>query len=233
MTIDVVVFDVLGTLVDEPSGLRDAVAAAVPGMDQDTAADLARLWQAHVAGEQERIVGGGRAFVPGHVLDAEAAAVVARAAGVDDPDVVATLGDAGTRLPAWPDSADGLARLARAFPVVGLSNASRTTLLRLAAGAGLRWHQALSAQDARTYKPAPAVYRLAVDLAGAPPGRTLLVAAHAWDLRGAAAAGMRTAYLPRPGGDPPADDDCVDLHVTDMAELAATLATSRPGAHPC
>lgn len=37
----------------------------------------------------------------------------------------------------------------------------RTTLLGLAAHAGLRWHQALSAESAGTYKPAAAVYDLA------------------------------------------------------------------------
>ncbi|NWJ71564.1 haloacid dehalogenase type II [Pseudonocardia sp. ICBG1122] len=231
MTIDVVVFDVLGTLVDEPSGLRDAVAAAVPGTDRDTAADLAGLWQAHVAGEQERIVAGGRAFVPGHVLDAEAAAAVARRAGVGDPQVVATLAGAGARHPAWPDSADGIGHLAGRLPVVGLSNASRSTLLRLAAGAGLRWHLALSAEDAASYKPAPEVYRLAVEAAAVPPDRLLMVAAHAWDLRGAAAAGMRTAWVDRPGGDPPGTHDRFDLHAADLTDLADQLA--RTGVRPC
>lgn len=100
-----------------------------------------------------------------------------------------------------------LTRLARRFPVLGLSNASRATLLRLNAYAGLRWHQALSAEDARAHKPAPEVYQLAIDAAGCPPERVLKVAAHAWDLRGAQTVGMRTAYVQRPVGDPPKRTD--------------------------
>jgi 2-haloacid dehalogenase len=49
------------------------------------------------------------------------------------------------------------------------------------------------------------------------------VAAHAWDLRGARDIGMRTAYVPRPVGDPPAPTDGFDLHPADLAGLAGLL----------
>ena len=130
---------------------------------------------------------------------------------------------ATTRLPPWPDSGRGLTRLAERFPVIGLSNADRSTLLRLNAHAGLRWHHALSAEDAAAYKPDPAVYRLALDVAALAPERVLMVATHAWDLRGAAALGMRTAYVERPVGDPPTSTDRVDLLATGLADLADRL----------
>lgn len=110
---------------------------------------------------------------------------------------------------------------------MGLSNASRTALLELNAHAGLRWHQAVSAEDAQTYKPAPAVYRLAVDIAARPPERLLMVAAHAWDLRGAQKLGMRTAYVARPAGDPPGKDDTFDLYATDLADLNEKTSPGR------
>uniref|UniRef100_UPI000D1C9CB1 haloacid dehalogenase type II n=1 Tax=Streptomyces sp. ms184 TaxID=1827974 RepID=UPI000D1C9CB1 len=156
----------------------------------------------------------------------------AGAAGAEDPGAVATpdavesLARAARRLPPWPDTVAGLARLAGHFPLIGLSNASRTALLELNAHAGLRWHQALSAEDARTYKPDPAVYRLAVTVAGLPPERLLMVAAHAWDLRGAQALGLRTAYVPRPVGDPPTPSDRFDLYAEDLADLAGQLGVS-------
>lgn len=50
-----------------------------------------------------------------------------------------------------------------------------------------------------------------------------MVAAHAWDLRGAREAGLRTAYVARPVGDPPASSDRFDLHATGLAELADRL----------
>ncbi|BBF99635.1 MULTISPECIES: haloacid dehalogenase type II [Pseudonocardia] len=221
--IDVVVFDVLGTLVDEAAGLRSAIDEVAPRPDPATAAELVARWQGHVATEHERIVAGEREFVPSSILDAEAAAMVARHAGIDVPADQRRLTTASTRLPPFADSGSGLTRLAERYPVIGLSNADRSTLLRLNAHAGLRWHQALSTESAATYKPAAVVYRLALDVAAVAPERVLMVAAHAWDLRGAAALGMRTAYVERPAGDPPTSADRFDVHATGLADLAEQL----------
>lgn len=234
LTIDAVVFDVLGTLVDEPAGLREGIGALTPSpaLDAPGTERLLLLWQRHIERERRRVVDGDRPYLPSDALDREAAEVVARAAGAEDPgavaapDAVETLARAARRLPPWPDTVAGLARLAGHFPLIGLSNASRTALLELNAHAGLRWHQALSAEDARTYKPDPAVYRLAVTVAGLPPERLLMVAAHAWDLRGAQALGLRTAYMARPVGDPPTASDRFDLYAEDLADLAGQLGVS-------
>ncbi|WP_327721363.1 haloacid dehalogenase type II [Streptomyces sp. NBC_00490] len=221
--IDAIVFDVLGTLVEEPAGLRAGIGEFAPKLDDPGVEELLSLWQRHIETEQRRILEGVRAYVPTDVLDLEAARVVADAAGVDDPEAVAALSLSGRRLPPWPDTVAGLARLAERFPLIGLSNASRTALLGINAHAGLRWHQALSAEDARTYKPDPAVYRLAVTVSGLPPERLLMVAAHAWDLRGAQSLGLRTAYVARPVGDPPTASDRFDVHATDLSDLADRL----------
>ncbi|MEU4921761.1 haloacid dehalogenase type II [Streptomyces parvus] len=262
LTIDAVVFDVLGTLVDEPAGLRTGIRALAPSsaLDGPGTERLLLLWQRHIEREQGRIVDGDRPYLPSDALDREAAEIVARAAGAEvpaagaevpaagaevpaagaevpaagaevpaagaDPDAVESLARAARRLPPWPDTVAGLARLAERFPLIGLSNASRTALLELNAHAGLRWHQALSAEDARTYKPDPEVYRLAVTVAGLPPERLLMVAAHAWDLRGAQALGLRTAYVARPVGDPPTPSDRFDLYAQDLADLADQLGVS-------
>ncbi len=205
--IEVVVFDVLGTLVDEPSGLRAAIRKAAPASDEETVDQLLTAWQQHVESEQQRMEQGHREYANTQVIDLEAAQLVASLAGLADPEVVAELASAGQRLPPWDDSVAGLERLAQHFPLVGLSNASRKALTRLNAYAGLRWHQALSGEAALAYKPAPDVYQLAIDTAGCAPERLLMVAAHAWDLRGAQAMGMRTAYVHRPVGDPPTTSD--------------------------
>lgn len=223
LQIDALVFDVLGTLVDEPAGIRAGIRELDPSLDEHGVEQLLSLWQQHIDREQRRILDGGRPYVASDVLDREAARLVADAAGVDDPAVVAALALSGRRLPPWSDTVAGLARLAVRFPLIGLSNASRTALLGLNAHAGLRWHQALSAEDARTYKPDPAVYQLAVTVSGRPPDRLLMVAAHAWDLRGAQGLGLRTAYVARPVGDPPASSDRFDLHVDGLADLADRL----------
>lgn len=207
--IDAIVFDVLGTLVDEPAGIRAGIRELDPSLSDPRVEQLLSLWQQHIDREQRRIRDGVR--------------LVAGAAGVDDPTAVAALALSGRRLPPWPDTVAGLARLAERFPLIGLSNASRTALLGLNAHAGLRWHQALSSEDARTCKPGPAVYQLAVTVSGRPPERLLMVAAHAWDLRGAQDLGLRTAYVARPVGDPPTSSDKFDLHADDLAGLADQL----------
>ncbi|QPP08043.1 haloacid dehalogenase type II [Streptomyces bathyalis] len=224
LKIDVLVFDVLGTLVDEPAGIRAGISELGPSLDDARTKQLLSLWQQHIDREQRRILDGSRPYATSDALDREAARLVADAAGVEDPAAVETLALSGRRLPAWPDTVSGLARLAERFPLIGLSNASRTALLGINAHAGLRWHQALSAEDARTYKPHPAVYELAVTASGLPPERLLMVATHAWDLRGAQELGLRTAYVARPIGDPPASSDRFDLHADDLAGLAGQLA---------
>ncbi|WP_328748195.1 haloacid dehalogenase type II [Streptomyces sp. NBC_00285] len=221
--IDALVFDVLGTLVDEPAGIRAGIRELDPSLDDPGVEGLLALWQQHIDQEQRRMLDGGRPYLTSDVLDLEAARLVADAAGVDDPAAVAALAVSGRRLPPWPDTVAGLARLSERFPLIGLSNASRTALLGLNAHAGLRWHQALSAEDTRTYKPDPAVYQLAVTVSGRPPERLLMVAAHAWDLRGAQNVGLRTAYVARPVGDPPTSSDGFDLYADGLADLADQL----------
>jgi 2-haloacid dehalogenase len=221
--IDAVVLDVLGTLVDEPAGIRSGIRDLAPSLADLAVDELVQLWQRHIDSEQRRILDGSRPYTASDGLDREAAQLVADAAGIGDPAAVAALALSGRRLPVWPDTVLGLARLAERFPLIGLSNASRTALLGLNAHAGMRWHQALSAEDAQTYKPAPSVYELAVAVSGGPPERLLMVAAHAWDLRGAQNLGLRTAYVPRPVGDPPAPSDRFDLYAEDLADLADQL----------
>jgi 2-haloacid dehalogenase len=221
--IDAVVFDVLGTLVDEPAGIRAGIRELAPSLDDPGVEQLLSLRQRHIDREQRRVLDGVRPYLTSDLLDLEAARLVADAAGVDDPAAVAAPALSGRRLRPWPDTVAGLARIAERFPLIGLSNASRTALLELNAHAGLRWHQSLSAEDARTYKPDPAVYQLAVTVSGRPPERLLMVAAHAWDLRGAQRLGLRTAYVARPVGDPPTSADRFDLYADDLIGLAGQL----------
>ena len=106
-------------------------------------------------------------------------------------------------------------------PVFGL--ALRRLGDRMAAEEAVQETFASLWRSARTYKPEPAVYQLAVTVSGRPPERLLMVAAHAWDLRGAQGLGLRTAYVARPVGDPPASSDRFDLHADGLADLAARL----------
>jgi 2-haloacid dehalogenase len=228
--IDLVVFDILGTLVNEPGGLHNSIRELAPTGSAAHVDDLVEVWQNHVADQQRKMLDGRRPYANSDVVDREAAELVATKCGVTNPTAVDRLATAERRLDPWPDTIESLERLAQHFPVVGLSNASRATLTQLNAHAGLRWHYLLSAEDAQSYKPAPDVYRLAVEIAGGrPPERVLMVAAHAWDLRGAQVLGLRTAYVSRPVGDPPLATDSFDYHTPGLTELVtAILPPSAP-----
>ena len=130
------------------------------------------------------LAGGGAGGGPAAALPAEA---------------VRRLGLVGHRLRPWPDAAAALAALARRFTVVALSNGNLSMLASVSARGGLTWHAVLSAELVGARKPDPAVYRFALDRLALDPARTLMVAAHPWDLRAAAACGLRTAYIERAG----------------------------------
>jgi 2-haloacid dehalogenase len=130
---------------------------------------------------------------------------------------------AGHRLKAWPDARDALRRLAVRFDIVTLSNGNLSMLNDMFAAAGLTWHRVLSGEMVHAYKPEPAVYRLAVDVLALDPRRSLMVAAHPWDLRAAAAHGLRTACIQRAGEGRPEPSDSFDLSVPDLAALASHL----------
>ncbi|WP_374935441.1 hypothetical protein [Streptomyces resistomycificus] len=97
--IDAVVFDVLGTLVDEPAGIRAGIREVDPALGDSGIERLSALRQQHIDREQRRIADGVRPYVTSDALDLEAARLVADAAGVDDPDAVAALARSATRPP--------------------------------------------------------------------------------------------------------------------------------------
>lgn len=221
--IEVVVFDVLGTLVDEGAGLRSGLRAAAPDASTSEIVAMQEAWQRFVADRQREIAAGITPYVDSEVLDAEAVNHVAREHGIDSSANLGTLATTSRRLPPWDDSAAGVAAIAESRAVIALSNAADATLLHLHARTDFRWHSVVSSAQVQRYKPDPAVYRRALDVAGRSPSTVLMVAAHAWDLRAAQAQGMRTAFVARPVADPPAANDTFDASFDDLVGLAAAL----------
>ena len=129
---------------------------------------------------------------------------------------------------ALADAAQALDYLRDSFTVVALSNADLTQLVDMFSKGRLAWHGVLSAESVKTYKPDPAVYRHALDTLGREARRTLMVAAHPWDLRAASVQGMRTAFVSRPGEGVPAPHDRFDLYAENLADLAEQLAPGGP-----
>jgi 2-haloacid dehalogenase len=60
----------------------------------------------------------------------------------------------------------------------------------------------MSVDEAGALKPAPEVYDFAVQRLDLAPGSIWMVAAHGWDIAGATRAGLRGAFVARPGQSP-------------------------------
>ncbi len=138
---------------------------------------------------------------------------------------------AWARLPAWPEAAGGLERLARRFTVATLSNGNRSQQTALIRFAGLPFQRLLSAEDFGHYKPDPEVYIGAAAALGLDVGKVMMVAAHKADLRAAQAAGLRAAFVERPlekgpgGGADRLPDPQADIQATDFMDLADKLGS--------
>jgi 2-haloacid dehalogenase len=77
----------------------------------------------------------------------------------------------------------------------------------------------------RRLKPAPEPYLLAAERLGVAVGEVRLVAAHAWDLAGAAGAGCATAFVARPGKVLDPLVEAPDVIGADLAEVADRILT--------
>jgi 2-haloacid dehalogenase len=222
--VDAVLFDVIGTLVDEDATWARVAGEIAAAAGLPSAADLRERWEGILDARMSAVVAGDAAWQPHARLTADAgAAAIEELGGTPTPDLRARAARSDREHPAWPDVAAATAELRRHRLVAGLSNGDLDSLVRLAHADGISWDAVLSTGSVRTFKPAPAAYRHAIDALDLDPSRTLFVAAHPWDLGAAAAHGFRTAYVARPGADRPAADDPVDLEVADLHELVRAL----------
>jgi len=102
------------------------------------------------------------------------------------------------RLPAWPDSAEGLARLRRRFVVASFTILRTSTVIGSSRAAGVEWDAIFSCEMMGVYKTAPASYANAARWLDLPPDRIVLATTHNNDLAAARENGFRTAYIHRP-----------------------------------
>ena len=85
------------------------------------------------------------------------------------------------------------------MPVIALTNGTAQNTQKLLARSGLDplVHRVVSIDEVRQWKPARSVYLQGVMAAGVEVSQMALVAVHAWDCHGAAAAGLVTGWMPR------------------------------------
>jgi 2-haloacid dehalogenase len=130
------------------------------------------------------------------------------------------------RLPPHPDVGDGLRALREAgFRQVTLTNSPLDVVSEQLEFAGLidLFDDVLSADEVKQLKPGPKPYHLAADRSGVEISAVRLVAAHAWDVSGALAAGAKAAFVARPGMVPSPLGRQPDVVVDDLRQLAPRL----------
>jgi 2-haloacid dehalogenase len=192
---EVLVFDVNETLLDL-GHLRSRFAEALGH------ADLIGEWFARMLHGSlvANHLGAHRSF---GLIGAETLMTVAQKRGIPlDPAVAAALVEGMRALPAHPDVAGALDRLAEAgFRLVALTNGSADTVADQLSNAGIadRFERAMSVDAVGRFKPAPEVYLHAAAVLDVDIDRMLMVAAHDWDVLGARSVGMPGAFLARPG----------------------------------
>ncbi|MFL6141490.1 MAG: haloacid dehalogenase type II [Labedaea sp.] len=200
--IKVLAFDIFGTTVDWWTGVARQVeqVAAERGVELDGGA-VAADWRGRYVPSMDLVR---RAELPWCNLDVlhrrslDELLAQRDVGAAFDEGARAELVRAWHRLPAWPDSAAGLARLRGRYTVAAVSNGGFALLTNLVKAAELPFDCIVSAELARHYKPDPEAYLSVAALLDVEPAEVLMVAAHVWDLDGARRAGLRTAFVERP-----------------------------------
>ena len=135
---------------------------------------------------------------------------------------------ASAAMPAYPDVAPGLRQLRQAgYRLVTLSNNPIATCEAQLGQAGIRaeFEQLFSIDErVKRYKPARETYLDVAQSLGVGPSDLWLVSCHAFDVMGAASAGLHAALILRPGNAPFGIGPQPDVIVSDVPALARALA---------
>ena len=188
MTLRWVTFDCYGTLIDWERGVADALAPLLPG-DVDRRS-LTRRYievEAEVEGDD---------YIPYREVLGRAGGALLREHGVDAPSPLAA------SLASWPPFPEVPAALRalreRGLRLAILSNVDRDLLETSIALLGVAPDLAITAEDARSYKPAHGHWLRFQRESGAAVEDTLHVGASQYhDMRPAAELGYRTVFIDR------------------------------------
>lgn len=226
--LQVLAFDIFGTVVDWHGSIAREVAALYPEVDAQA---FALAWRAGYQPAMQRVRSGELAWTRLDGLHRRILDEILPRFGLAhlNGEERAHLNRAWHRLDPWPDTLAGLTRLKSRFTICTLSNGNIGLLTNMAKRAGLPWDCVLSAEVFRAYKPDPLAYLGVAQTFELAPEQVMLVAAHQDDLAAARACGLQTAYIERPcefGAAQPKDvspDPANTLHASDLLQLAEQL----------
>jgi 2-haloacid dehalogenase len=221
-----VTFDCYGTLIDWEAGIIGALQPVLRAHGRPLTDDeVLELY-----GELEPLAQSGDFMPYAEVLRQVMEGVAGRlgfdlVAGERDA-LVDSIGD----WPAFPDTVDALSVLASRYRLWVLSNIDDALFARTAPRLGVDLDGVITAQQLRSYKPAPAHFSTLLERTGTSPQRVLHVAQSLFhDIAPARALGFTTVWVNRRGDRPgrgatPPSGARPDLEVPDLATLAGRVA---------
>ena len=236
-SVDALVFDVFGTVVDWRSGIiRDGTRLGESNDLTVEWAAFADAWREEYRPSLDRVRRGEISWRNLDVLHRESLDELLDRFGVEGLTETEKvhLNRVWHRLDPWPDAIPGLQRLKPDYVIAPLSNGHVRLLTNMAKRAGIPWDLILSAELSGHYKPDEEVYLTAVDLLDLDGEEVMMVAAHERDLDASRDAGLHTAYIHRPleWGPDEADsaekpeESAYDIVADDFVELAEQLDAS-------
>ena len=218
----VLAFDVYGTLID-PFHMEEHLRTAF-GEKAKEASELWRSKQIEYSFRRALM----RKYRPFDVCTAQALHFVSAHLGISlSEEAQAQLMNMYLQLPAYADVAGALGECAaRGFTIAACSNGTENAVRALLDHAGIlpRFSAIISVDPIRTFKPDPAVYEYLVAELRARRDMVWLITSNPFDVIGARACGLRTAWVRR---DPKRVFDPwefePDLIVNGLAELPSKL----------
>ena len=229
-------FDVFGTLVDWRTGIaRESERILGPlGHALDWTA-FADAWRGEYQPAMKEVRSGRVPFSKLDVLHrANLEKILPRFGIANLPEeTLRALNLAWHVLPAWPEVPGAMARLKPRFLLAPVSNGNISLMVDLARANDLPWDAILGAEVAGDYKPKPRVYLAAAEALDLAPGECMMVAAHSYDLKAAAACGLMTAHVARPDESGPGTGETaptvpVDMAAANLSDLADQFGPPRP-----
>ena len=221
----VIIFDVNETLLDLEN-MRTSVGEALNGRD-----DLLPLWFSTMLHHSLVVSATGEYQSFGNI------GVAALEMVAENNDIAISHDKARTAivtplrsLPAHPDVAEGLVALkAQGYKLVTLTNSSLEGVKLQLKNANLSQYfdANLSIESVGVFKPHLKTYQWALNDLGVDASDALMVAAHGWDIAGANKAGLKTAFIRRPGKVLFPLAEKPNYNVSDVNDLARTLAALR------
>jgi 2-haloacid dehalogenase len=195
-------FDVFGTVVDWRTGVaRESERILKPmGYSLDWLA-FASAWRDEYQPAMDEIRSGRIPFARLDVLHRRMLEKIKPKFGLDklDDATSAELNLAWHRLDTWKDVGPGFARLRTRLMLCPCSNGNIALMADIGRRNDLRWHAVLGSEIAGDFKPKPRVYLASAEALNLKPSQCMMVAAHSPDLTAAAAQGLRTGHVGRPG----------------------------------